>query len=183
MKKTVCILFLFSLCLFTLSADGGGGMFFGRQQSGYPFFEDLVVTNNSLGLTYYGGYGYGISSGNTITGGFGLAVTDPLNEAGISGGFGGLMNGVRLIKRPVTLQIINCAGLGGVSLGMNQSEGFFGFFDELTLELGIPLVSWFMPVFYVGYQVFGRIGTRENLFELYSYTPVMGIRIGWGDFL
>ena len=59
-------------------------MYYGLQTSEYPFLKDYPVRNNSMGLAYYGGYGYGVHSRN-ITGGFGFAITDTDGDTGIPG--------------------------------------------------------------------------------------------------
>ncbi len=85
MKKTACLLFI---CLSVMSfADGGGGFFFGMQASQYPLLENYPVNNNSMGLSYFGGYGYGITR-HVIAGGFGYAFLDLNDTSGIAGGLG-----------------------------------------------------------------------------------------------
>ena len=78
MTKKAILILLFSITLLsTVFADGAGGMFFSYQTSQYPFLENHPVLNNSLGLIYYGGYGYGVDRRGNISGGFGLAIHDP----------------------------------------------------------------------------------------------------------
>ena len=106
-KKLGFLLALFiALGTTTGFADGAGGMYYGLQTSEYPFLKDYPIRNNSLGLACYGGYGYGVH-GNTITGGFGFALTDMNGDTGIAGGFGGVINGVRFIDRPITVSLIS----------------------------------------------------------------------------
>ena len=181
MKKILYILLLLSVVPCVAFSDGGGGVFLGKQQASYPMLEHLSVPNNSLGLSYYGGCGYGVSSDNTITGGFGVAVVPEDASTGIGGGFGGLVNGFRILRWPLTLQVVNYAGLGGFSTGAEAAD-FFGFFEELTVEVGIPLARWFMPTLFAGYQVIGRFASGNELFDVFSYTPVVGVKISWGDF-
>jgi hypothetical protein len=110
---------------------------------------------------------------------------DPtMEETGIAGGFGGVINGYRLIKRPLNLSVLLFTGFGGISTGNyvaeNGGSGFFGVFLELDAEIGIPVTSWFMPVFYVGYQVIGNLIPGEFFSHFVSYTPVIGGRVSWG---
>ena len=166
-------------------ADGCGGMFYGLQTAEYPFLADYPVRNNSLGLIYYGGYGYGVS-GRSITGGFGFAVTDTGGDTGIAGGFGGVINGVRLCQRPVTISLISWTAVGGISTGNQtgeeQEEGYFAFMEEITLELGIPINRWFMPTLYAGYQVAGNLVPGKPFEDFLLYSPVIGVRVAWGEF-
>jgi hypothetical protein len=164
-------------------ADGAGGMFYGLQTSEYPFLKDYPVRNNSLGLAYYGGYGYGVH-GNAITGGFGFAVTDTDGNTGIAGGFGGVINGVRFIDWPVTVSLISWTAVGGISTGTQEEgeEGFFAFMEEITLELGIPINRWFMPSVYAGYQFAGNLAPGKPFEDFLVYTPVVGVRVAWGKF-
>jgi len=166
-------------------ADGAGGMYYGLQTSEYPFLKDYPIRNNSLGLACYGGYGYGVH-GNTITGGFGFAITDVNGDTGIAGGFGGVINGVRFIDRPVTVSLISWTGIGGISTGNQESvggeEGFFAFIEEITLELGVPINRWFMPSLYAGYQIAGNLAPGVPFEDFLVYTPVIGMRVAWGKF-
>jgi len=176
---------MFSITLLsTVFADGAGGMFFSYQTSQYPFLENHPVLNNSLGLIYYGGYGYGVDRKGNISGGFGLAIHDPeFKEGGVVGGFGGVISGYRILKRPVSLSIVSWTGFGGLATGDYETEagnGFFSLFFELAVEAGIPITSWFMPVVYAGYQVIGNMIPGEFFSHFFSYTPVIGIRLCWG---
>jgi hypothetical protein len=166
-------------------ADGAGGMYYGLQTAEYPFLKDYPVRNNSMGLSYYGGYGYGVH-GNTIIGGFGFAITDTDRETGIAGGFGGIINGVRFIDWPVTLSLISWTAIGGISTGNQESsdgeEGFFALMEEITLELGIPINRWFMPSVYAGYQIAGNLAPGAPFEDFVVYSPVFGVRMAWGKF-
>jgi hypothetical protein len=166
-------------------ADGAGGIYYGLQTSEYPFLKDYPVRNNSLGLACYGGFGYGVH-GNTITGGFGFAVGDTDGDTGISGGFGGVINGVRFVDWPVTISLISWTAIGGISAGNRESEeedhGFFAFMEEITLEVGIPINRWFMPSLYAGYQVAGNLAPGTPFEDFLVYTPVVGVRVAWGKF-
>jgi len=166
-----------------ISADGGGGLFFGYQTNSYPLLDEIA--NNSLGLAYYGGFGYGVGSNQGIVGGFGMAIMDIDNETGIAGGFGGIVSGLRIVSRPINVSILSLTGFGGISAGFEPAGEYGGFFaisQELSLELGIPILPWFMPTLYVGYQVVGSIIPGIPFGGFFSYTPVVGIRMQWGDF-
>lgn len=186
MKRKIFLILLFTAAAALSSfADGGGGMFFGYQTSQYPFLEKHPVVNNSYGLVYFGGYGYGIDRKGNITGGFGIAIQDPsFEEGGISGGFGGFISGYRIFRRPVSLSLVTWTGFGGIYTGDYNSEdggnGFFSLFFEIDAELGLPITPWFMPVVYVGYQVIGNMIPGEFFTHFLSYTPVLGIRVCWG---
>ena len=160
-------------------------MLFGYQASTYPFLENYSVTNNNLGLVYYGGFGYGVSGNRSIVGGFGYAIMDVEGDSGVAGGFGGFIYGFRLIARPIHISINSWTGFGGLSTGTYDTDGGSGFFaliEEITVDLGLPLVKWFMPTVYVGYQIAGNLIPGRPFNSFFIYTPVIGLRIQWGDF-
>ena len=166
-------------------SGGGGGMLVGYQTSGYPFLEAYPVSNNSLDLIYYGGFGYGVSRDGAIAGGFGFAIMDVSGQSEIAGGFGGFISGIRLIQRPINLSVVSWTGLGGISTGIYPAAGYQGFFailQEVTLEIGFPVLRWFMPTIYAGYQVAGNLIPGVPFSTFFSYTPVVGLRIQWGSF-
>ncbi len=176
------ILLLFSGLLF---ADGGGGMSFGYQTTTYPFLENYSVANNNMDLIYYGGYGYGVSRKGFITGGFGFTIMDSGSSSGFAGGFGGIINGIRLLDVPVTISLTSWTGFGGVYTGPYSNtpyRGFFTIFEEIDLEVVLPLMRWFMPTIYAGYQLAGNIIPGRFGQQYFSYTPVIGIRLAWGKF-
>lgn len=166
--------------------DGAGGAYFGFQTSKYPFLDNYDITGNTLGLVYYGGYGYGVSYyNNTIAGGFGYAIMDVDGETGIAGGFGGFLTGYRIIDFPINLTLMSWTGLGGIYTGTYEGaegKGFFCISEEITVELGIPLLGWFMPTVFAGYQVTASLIPGRPFSTFLSYTPVIGLRLQWGDF-
>ena len=196
----------FVVLLLAISAfaygDGGGGMFIGYQMARYPLLDDYPIASNGLGLGYYGAYGYDVSSGmskiftgstykrspylNTIAGGFGYAIMDVDNPQAIAGGFGGVVSGIRIIKLPISVSIVSYTGFGGIGRGKayvsDGPRGFFCVSEEVTLEVGIPLIEWFMPTAYVGYQVIGNVIPGRLFDSFLSYTPVAGVRVQFGDF-
>jgi len=186
--KKLLLVFILIMMITSVWAKGGGagGTFFGYQMSSYPFLDESVeILNNSFGLSYFGGFGYGAGSDGVIHGGFGMAIKDPVYESGITGGFGGVINGVQLITTLVHLNVMSYTGFGGVYTGnnaANKDTWFFVILEEVDLELGIPLFSWFMPVVYIGYQIAGNILPGDMLSSFISYTPVMGVRLAWGSF-
>jgi hypothetical protein len=138
-----------------------------------------------MNLIYYGGFGYGVSWDRTITGGFGFAIMDAAGRSEIAGGFGGFIGGFRLLDRPVNISIVSWTGLGGISTGILPADGFEGFFgllQELTLEIGIPVIRWFMPTLFAGYQIAGNLIPGVPFEAFFSYTPVIGFRLQWGSF-
>jgi hypothetical protein len=184
-KKLIIVI----LCILIISAPvwagGGGGMLLGYQTSRYPFLAQYEVANNSLDLLYYGGYGYGVSWQGSIAGGFGFAIMDVSGASKIAGGFGGFMAGIELIDRPVNLSLVSWTGFGGLSTGIYSADGHDGFFailEEITLEVGFPIVRWFMPTVYVGYQVAGNVIPGVPFSSFLSYTPVVGFRMQWGNY-
>ena len=129
-RRLLFIVFLL-LSASTLFADGAGGVFIGYQMARYPFLDNYPVTNNNLGLTYYGAYGYGVSNNmarmftglryvaspylNSIGGGFGYAIMDFENTKSIVGGFGGVIAGIRIFKAPINFAVVTYTGFGGIS--------------------------------------------------------------------
>ena len=188
MKKTsICVLLILLIASVPLLAQsgGGGGMILGYQTSSYPFLEQYPVASNSLDLIYYGGFGYGVSYDGAIAGGFGMAIMDVTGGSKIAGGVGGFMAGIRLLSRPINLSLISWTGLGGLSTGILPADGHGGlmvFFEEVTLDIGLPIVRWFMPTIFVGYQLAGNLIPGAPFNAFLSYTPVIGMRIQWGKF-
>jgi len=165
-------------------ADGGGGTYYGAQTSRYPFLDQYSPTNNSMGLVYCGGYGYGVSD-RSIIGGFGAVLQDPDNETGIRGACGGMVNGLRLVRQPVNLSIVSWTGLGVIFTGSYPTADkrhFLYVSEEIDLELGLPLTRWFMPTLYAGYQVAGNLVPDRPFSSFLSYSPVVGFRLAWGKF-
>ena len=104
----------------------------------------------------FGGFGYGVSYDGAMVGGFGFAIMDVSGQSEIAGGFGGFISGLRLIDSPINLSIVSWTALGGLSTGIYQVDGYKGYFallQEVTLEVGFPIIPWFMPTVYAGYQV------------------------------
>lgn len=166
-------------------SGGGGGMLFGYQISRYPFLESYDVANNTMGLAYYGGFGYGVTERRGIVGGFGVAIMDIAGTSRIAGGFGGIISGFRIFHRPINLSIVSWTGFGGISTGVysvNGSRGFFALLEEIVVEVGIPILQWFMPTVFIGYQIAGNLIPGIPFNSFLSYTPVLGLRIQWGKF-
>ena len=181
MKKSLFIIILLISGITFIFADGAGGFYSGYQVSSFPFMDGDSFENNNMGLYYSGGFGYGVSWNNVISGGFGYAVYRSEDENTPIGGFGGVINGVRLLKYPINISIMSWTGFGGIST--NNSEGkSFAISEELTLEVGLPVFRWFSPTIYAGYQVIGSLGSGEPFEEFLSYTSVIGFRFQWGKF-
>jgi len=165
-------------------ADGGGGFFHGLQTTEYPFLKGYPIRSSSPGLMYTGGYGYGVS-GHEITGGFGVGLKDCESATGIAGGYGGVIYGMRGLLGPVNVMVVSWTGIGGIKFTDPAGGGTAGYVigtEEVDLEIGVPVLPWFMPVFYAGYQVMGNLGPGRPFEDFLSYTPVIGIRFAFGKF-
>ncbi len=108
-----------------------------------------------------------------------------------SGGGGGMLFGYQtstypfLNKYPVTNNSLELVYYGGISTGVLPAdgyEGFFGLLQEVTIELGFPIIRWFMPTLYAGYQIAGNLIPGVPFDAFFSYTPVVGFRLQWGSF-
>jgi hypothetical protein len=173
----VCVL-LGALALGTVWADGAGGSFLGYTVGDAEIPGDFHVPGTGESLTYFGGYGYGVARRGVINGGFGLALLDRADD-GYAGGIGGFISGLRILRVPFHLALVSWTGLGGVSA---RDRGYFVAFGELDLELGLPIVPWFMPTVYVGYQVIGNLIPGLPFQQSLTHNAVAGFRISWGDF-
>lgn len=184
MKRKLLVTAFFALVpLASLLADGAGGLLCGFQTSAYPFLQNVRVVNNNFGLAYYGGYGYSVHN-HLIHGGFGYVMTDPSGQTAVAGGFGGFITGVRIVEFPISLSIMSWTALGGLHTEAldwhGTGRGFLVASEELTLELGVPIARWFMPVAFAGYQVAGNLAPGQPFQDFVSYTPVVGLRFVWG---
>ena len=186
MRKTLIIVTLLMLSIPFIFADGAGGFYSGYQVSSFPFVDGEGFENNNMGLYYNGGFGYGVSWNNVISGGFGYAIYTSEDENRPIGGFGGVINGVRLLRYPINISLMSWTGFGGISInnidGSDEDGGSFAISEELTLEVGFPLFRWFSPTIYAGYQVIGSLGNGEPFEDFLSYTSVVGFRFQWGKF-
>ncbi len=185
LKRVLALSLILSAALAAAYADGGGGFFYGLQSTDYPFLRGYPIRNNSLGLMYTGGYGYGVS-GHRITGGFGVAVSDFESNTGIAAGYGGVINGARAKAGPFNLMITSWTGMGGLRFtdaASGETAGYLIATEELDLEIGLAVFPWFMPVFYAGYQVMGNLAPGRPFGDFFSYAPVFGLRFTFGKFL
>jgi hypothetical protein len=173
--RALVALFLFpcsSLCF----AGGGGGITFGSQ------WFDPMYSNNNIGISSAGGFGYGSSGGQRI-GGFGMVVYSGgpyFNATGLIGGIGGVINGWELRLRPFTLAMNVWTGVGGLRYGFIEPTGFMVGFGELNLELGVSVTRWMQVMGFAGIQVLGNLVPGIPFSALLLYTPVVGFRIAWG---
>jgi hypothetical protein len=166
-------------------ADGGGGTFMGYTLGADELPDRIRIAASGPGLMYFGGYGYGVGRRGVISGGFGLALMDSDVDGGMAGGVGGFISGIRILRIPLHLAVVSWTGLGGVFTGdyeTGEGSGYFIGYEEVDLELGIPIISWFMPTVYVGYQVVGNLLPGRPFQSSFLYNPVAGVRISWGDF-
>jgi hypothetical protein len=186
MRRTgVFVLILTLLATAAASADGGGGYFSGSHVSEFPGLEELTLASSDVGLVYQGGMGYGVNYRGVLSGGFGLFITDNAFPDGLTGGFGGVVGGYRLIKRPIDVTFMSQVGLGGFSTGesrpADEAPGFAALLVEGTISAGLPL-GIVMPTAYAGYQVIGRLVPGGLAAGTLIYSPVIGIRVLFGDF-
>ena len=191
---SILLISAFSLSAYDDSEDEGagcGGIFFQRQATEYPFAEDWNINQASMDLEMIGGSGYGVSSDGKISGGFGFGILSDLNDDGIleagevAGGFGGIINGVRILRYPLNLSFITCIGLGGVAQGNgveDEEDGWFSVILQANVEVGLPAFGWFMPVVYAGYQYMGSLIDNEAGESFQTYSPVLGARLFFGCF-
>lgn len=189
MKHYIILIALISVAAPTfLAADGGGvgGAFWGSQQLAYPWENEsspyFGATDHQL--DYVGGMGYGISSRGDVAGGFGVAFSENVEgEDGLSGGFGGLISGHRLIDRPINLLALIYAGVGGMSdpssADTDLQDGVFAVMGEATLEASLPML-FFHPTVYIGYQAIASVGHGDIGDVFLSYAPTIGFRLLWG---
>jgi hypothetical protein len=185
LKRILALSLLLGAALATAYAEGGGGFFHGLQTAEYPFLRGYPVRNNSFGLMYTGGYGYGVS-GHRITGGFGVGLSDFEGDTGIAGGYGGVINGARGQVGPLNLMITSWTGIGGLRFTealSGETAGYLIATEEIDLEIGLAVLPWFMPVLYAGYQIMGNLAPGQPFGDFFSYTPVVGVRFAFGKFM
>jgi hypothetical protein len=184
LKRILALSLLLGAALSAAYGDGGGGFFYGLQTNEYPFLKGYPIRSDSLGLMQTGGYGYGIS-GHRISGGFGLGFSDFESETGLSGGYGGVINGARAKAGPLNLMFTSWTGIGGIRFteaATGERAGYLIATEELDLEIGLAVLPWFMPVFYAGYQIMGNLAPGRPFGDFFSYTPVVGVRFAFGKF-
>lgn len=177
LKRILALGLILSAAVSAVHADGGGGFFYGLQTPEY-------IPNNSPGLMYTGGYGYGVS-GHQVKGGFGVGLSDFQSETGIAGGYGGVIHGARAKVGPANLMITSWTGIGGIKFTQAPSGDSLSYLivtEEIDLEIGLAVLPWFMPVFYAGYQVMGNVAPGRPFSDFFSYTPVIGVRFAFGKF-
>lgn len=180
-----CAIALMVLSGVAAFAAGGGGFYTGYQTSRYPILDQYGPPSNNMSVIYYGGYGYGVSHDGVISGGFGFGFGDSATSSELAGGFGGVISGYRFLYWPVNLSLVTWTGVGGVYTGnssLHPHNGYFCVSAELDLEVGLPVLPWFMPVVYAGYQFIGNLSGGKPFDEFISYTPVVGVRFAWGGF-
>ncbi len=173
-----------SLVLFA-EGYGGGGMTTSYQLAAPSGVVNYEATGPGPGLSYVGGFGYGVDGRGQIRGGFGYAVVDRSDERGIKGGMAGFISGYRFISQPFNLSLVSWTGFGGVSTGNSGSHpqtGYFCVSEELDLELGLPIARWFMPTLFVGYQAIGNLAPGPVFQSFFTLAPTAGIRLTWGKF-
>lgn len=166
-------------------ADGAGGILMGRTMGSHPLALQYDLPSNAGELVYFGGYGYGTERHGVLSGGFGIAILDRDSANGVAGGVGGFITGLRLMRSPVHVALVSWTGVGGIfagRLGTSPGRGYVVGFEEVDLEIGLRLSSWFMPCAFVGYQLTGNLVPGRPLQERVTYAPVAGVRVAWGRF-
>ena len=164
---TVVLLAAIPACIVMAGGAGGTGY-------GYQYF-DPQLSNVNLGMSYITGYGYGVNRWGNRIGGFGTAL---LSEPGqTAGGVGGMLMGQEWRAGPLVAAMTFWGGLGGASF---QHHGYMLVFGEADVELGIRFLPWMQVVAYAGYQAWGNTIPGFPFKNVFVYTPVVGIRIGWG---
>ena len=172
------VLLLATVAVLGAWADGGGGTFLGYTLGRQDVPDTVRIPSSGADLMYFGGYGYGVGRWGAMNGGFGFAM---LGQDGnrYAGGVGGFIAGIRVLRVPFHVALVSWTGVGGMATPVG---GYFVGFEEVDLELGLPIVRWFMPTVYVGYQVVGNLIPGRPFGESITYNPVLGVRISWGDF-
>ncbi|KGE70703.1 hypothetical protein [Spirochaeta lutea] len=165
-----------------LIAKGGGGTIWGTNMT-WIGEENLGVSN--LGMTFTGGFGYGVARGGAKIGGFGLAVHNSedgsTSDPFIAGGFGGMLLGTYGSTGRVSVATNLWLGVGGYTY--DYTGGHFGGFGQADIEVGLAVLRWFQISGYAGYASFFPItGSPGRLIEQAKYTPVLGLRFTWGSF-
>ena len=186
MKKTVLV-FIFlaaslTICVVPVFGDGGGGIFMGYHVDIDIDDDNLRVDMGNPGYMYSGGYGYGVS-GYQINGGFGYYLEDKKQSGTLSGGFGGVISGIRILKMPLNVNLVSWTGFGAVQqLTGDVEKTAFCISEEIALEIGLPVFRWFMPIVYAGYTASMSLSPNSPGEAYVAHNPVLGIRLVWGKF-
>ena len=69
------------------------------------------------------------------------------------------------------------AGMGGGGFG---DSGYMLGFGQVDFELGLRLVPWMQITAYAGFQGWGNLVPGYPFTQSYFYSPVVGVRFGWG---
>lgn len=151
------------------AAAGAGGVGFGYQ------YYDPQLSSANLNLAYITGYGYGTDwEGNRI-GGFGTSFISSTGDG--AGGVGGVIIGHEWRGGPLIAALTLWTGVGGAGI---SDRGCMLVFGEADFELGIRVIPWMEIVAYAGYQAWGNLIPGPAFSIVSIYTPVFGVRIGWG---
>ena len=183
--RLLAVAILLAGAVLCAGADGAGGTFLGYYVGEHPLVERLHIPSSGLDLMYFGGYGYGVGRHGTVNGGFGLTFLDTVGTSRVAGGIGGVIAGFRLLRLPLHVAIVSWTGVGGIYTGLvgpSPNRGFFVGFEEIDLEIGLPIARWFMPALYVGYQAMGNLIPGVPFQDSLIYSPVAGVRLAWGSF-
>jgi hypothetical protein len=172
-KRTTAfaILILMAIPASLALAGGAGGVGWGMQ------YYVPEYSNTNSGFSYITGYGYGVTWDGARIGGFGTAMIAA--DGSGAGGVGGLIVGHEWKGGPLTAALTLWTGVGG---GGFLHSGYMLGFGEADFELGVRLLPWMQVTAYVGYQAWGNLIPGYPFSQALFYSPVAGIRIGWGAF-
>ena len=168
-RRCLAVLLLVVLPACVAMAGGAGGVGYGCQ------YFDPQLSNQNLGLSYITGYGYGVNRWGNRIGGFGMAILSGTGTT--AGGVGGMLIGQEFRGGPLVAAVTCLGGVGGASYA---HRGYMLIFGEADLELGLRVLPWMQVVAYAGYQAWGNAIPGFPFTNAFVYTPVLGVRIGWG---
>jgi len=188
-RKVATAVAILVLPFASLRAEGAGGILFGLSEPAWSpaFLPDASLPDD---LEFFGGFGYGVSAGGGIAGGFGMACVDAdllSGETGeglrLAGGLGGMIAGSRLIgARDFHLDFWTRLGLGGLGVDEGGWTGYAVFYAEPALELGLGLTPWMRLSAALGYKLIGNLMPGAPAEELLLHGLALNCAISWGDY-
>ncbi len=157
-------------------AGGTGGFMWGGQ------LYNSELSNFDLRTSTTGVYGYRVTLGGQRIGGFALAMNSLGGEPGLEGGFVGFIAGQETPGGPLVGAVTLSTGFGGLAADSAlHVDGSLALFGELDLEVGFRFLPGVVLAGYVGMQAISQVGPGRSPFENILYTPVLGLRFGWGS--
>jgi len=159
---------------------------FARGAGGVTWSDQRTISglsNAAVSTSEVGGFGYGVSSGGTRTGGFGYALYSPSGTDSLAGGVGGVIVGRESRTGPFTFAANLWTGLGAVSSTFSGTQSsHMVLFGEASLELGIAVTPWMQLSAYAGMQSLADVDHQGIGAHLAQYSPILGMRLAWGSF-